>query len=133
MIASGGYGGFWERGELGSDARTLVARVQLAPHSDGFFATPKENAIHGFCEKTVRLAYRPELAPLPERKHPSSTSRSKSRCDLDSGETIIWGALGEGITDDPFVRPMAWGPHEVGGAEARPKRLLNIGRSACYA
>jgi hypothetical protein len=37
--------------------------------------------------------------------------------------TIVWGALGESPPDDTFMRPMVWGPHEVGGAEAGPERL----------
>ena len=28
------------------------------------------------------------------------------------------------MTAHAFVAPMVWGPHEVGGAQARPERLF---------
>jgi hypothetical protein len=40
------------------------------------------------------------------------------------GATLVWGAPGEFAHADIFKRPMVGGPHEVGGAEAGPQRLL---------
>ena len=39
-------------------------------------------------------------------------------------QEIVWGALGVCVQAETFKRPMAWGPHGVGGAEAGPERLL---------
>jgi len=36
---------------------------------------------------------------------------------------LIWRALGEKPANRYLSRAMAWGTHEVGGAEAGPERL----------
>jgi len=39
------------------------------------------------------------------------------------GATLFRGALGETRLDEISMRPMTWGPHEVGGAKLRAECL----------
>ena len=57
--------------------------------------------------------------------HPSSGDRvcsTLSRNTMASVKPPFWGAHGERVKVKTFKRPMAWGPHEVGGAEPEAKR-----------
>jgi hypothetical protein len=42
---------------------------------------------------------------------------------IASATTFVGSALGERFRAEMLKRPMVWGPHAVGGAEARPERL----------
>src|SRR5579862_470024 len=55
----------------------------------------------------------------------NAPSQTKSRNTFATAIALVWGAPGERLKAKTPKRPMFWGPHEVGGAEARPERRLN--------
>ena len=58
-----------------------------------------------------------------EPVEPVSMRKSRSRCDMVREATLVWRALGESAANRAVSRAMAWGPHEVGGAQPRAERL----------